>query len=253
MTLAARDATGLGGYPEVVRVMTELAEETIQAAVRCQTRLLAERFGVPMSEEGVPQDLLVVGMGKLGGAELNVSSDIDLIFLYDCDGETRPTEEFPARRSLSNREFFERVARRVIPMLSDIRGCGFVFRVDMRLRPNGTSGPMVCSSGMLEEYLYTQGRDWERFAWLKGRIVSEPVFASPDAYKAQCASIESLVRPFVYRKYVDFSAISSLAALHDMIRAETIRRELKHQGRGSMSNSEAAVSAILNLSRRPSR
>ena len=96
VTLAARDATGLGGYPEVVRVMTELAEETIQAAVRCQTRLLAERFGVPMSEDGVPQDLLVVGMGKLGGAELNVSSDIDLIFLYDCDGETRPTEEFPA-------------------------------------------------------------------------------------------------------------------------------------------------------------
>lgn len=232
VTLAARDATGLGGYPEVVRVMTELAEETIQAAVRCQTRLLAERFGVPMSEDGVPQDLLVVGMGKLGGAELNVSSDIDLIFLYDCDGETRPTEEFPARRSLSNREFFERVARRVIPMLSDIRGCGFVFRVDMRLRPNGTSGPMVCSSGMLEEYLYTQGRDWERFAWLKGRIVSEPVFSSPDAYKSQCASIESLVRPFVYRKYVDFSAISSLAALHDMIRAETIRRELKHQGQG---------------------
>ena len=118
--LAARDAVGLGGYPEVVRVMTELAEESIQAAVSFEVKSLASRFGVPMSPEGVPQDLLVVGMGKLGGGELNVSSDIDLIYLYDEDGETRPTEEYPARRSLTNREFFERVGKRVITLLSDI-------------------------------------------------------------------------------------------------------------------------------------
>ncbi len=230
--LAARDAVGLGGYPEVVRVMTELAEESIQAAVSFEVKSLASRFGVPMSPEGVPQDLLVVGMGKLGGGELNVSSDIDLIYLYDEDGETRPTEEYPARRSLTNREFFERVGKRVITLLSDIRGCGFVFRVDMRLRPDGTSGPLACSSGMLEEYLYTQGRDWERFAWLKGRIVSSPVFSSEEEFRSQCRSVRILVQPFVYRKYVDFSAISSLASLHAMIRAETNRRELKHLGRG---------------------
>ncbi len=233
VTLIARDASGAGGYPEVVRTMTDLAEESVQAAVRMQVKLAAQRFGVPMSEEGVPQDLMVVGMGKLGGEELNVSSDIDLIFLYDRDGETRSTEEYPARRNLSNREFFERVARRLIPMLSDIRGCGFVFRVDMRLRPDGDSGPIVCSSDMLEEYLYTQGRDWERFAWLKGRIISAPVFSSTGQFEAQCGSVASLIRPFVYRKYVDFSAISSLASLHDMIRAEAARRELKHAGRGS--------------------
>lgn len=231
--LAARDALGLGGYPEVVAAMTGFAEITIQAAVACQVKALAERFGVPSSEEtGEPQDLLVVGMGKLGGQELNVSSDIDLIFLYDCDGETRETAEYHPRRTISNREFFERVGRRVIPMLNNIEGCGFVFRVDMRLRPDGDAGPMACSSGMLEEYLYTQGREWERFAWLKGRIVSAPVFANEEQFASQCRSIDTLVRPFVYRKYVDFSAVSSLAGLHAMIRAETQRRELQHSGKG---------------------
>lgn len=231
--LAARDALGLGGYPEVVASMTRFAEITVQAAVAYQAKQLAERFGVPCCvETGEPQDLLVVGMGKLGGEELNVSSDIDLVFLYDCDGETRATDEYRPRRTVSNREFFERVGRRVIPMLSNIEGCGFVFRVDMRLRPDGDAGPMACSSGMLEEYLYTQGREWERFAWLKGRIVSAPVFATEAQFASQCRSIESLVRPFVYRKYVDFSAVSSLAGLHAMIRDETRRRELQHQGKG---------------------
>lgn len=231
--LAARDALGLGGYPEVVVSMTRFAEITVQAAVAYQARQLAERFGVPCcAETGEPQDLLVVGMGKLGGEELNVSSDIDLIFLYDCDGETRATDKYRPRRTVSNREFFERMGRRVIPMLSNIEGCGFVFRVDMRLRPDGDAGPMACSSGMLEEYLYTQGREWERFAWLKGRIVSAPVFSTEAQFVAQCRSIEALVRPFVYRKYVDFSAVSSLAGLHAMIRDETRRRELQHQGKG---------------------
>ena len=232
VSLAARDATGRCGYPEVVKAMTEFAELAVQAALECQLRLMAARYGVPHSEEGVAQDLLVVGMGKLGGAELNVSSDIDLVFLYDSEGETRPTAEFPGRRTVSNAEFFARVARRVIPMLSDIQGCGFVFRVDTRLRPDGDSGPIVCSSGMLEEYLYSQGRDWERFAWLKGRIVSRPFFSDPASFDAQCRSIEELVRPFVFRKYVDFSAISALSSLHDMIRAEAERREALHRGQG---------------------
>ncbi|MCG5030328.1 bifunctional [glutamate--ammonia ligase]-adenylyl-L-tyrosine phosphorylase/[glutamate--ammonia-ligase] adenylyltransferase [Mesosutterella sp. OilRF-GAM-744-9] len=233
MRLLVRNALRIGGYPEVVSSMTRFAEITVQAAVKSVVTSLAERFGVPCSENtGQPQDLLVVGMGKLGGAELNVSSDIDLIFLYDEDGETQESGGFKPRRSISNREFFERASRRIIPLLSDIRGCGFVFRVDMRLRPDGDSGPMACSSGMLEEYLYTEGREWERFAWIKARIVSSPVFSSEQQFRGQCSSVSSLVRPFVYRKYVDFSAVSSLARLHDMIRAESRRRELQHRGRG---------------------
>ena len=175
VNIIGRNATGRIDYFEVVRLMSDFAETAVTATVKVNARELAERCGVPYGMSGRPQDLMVVGMGKLGGRELNVSSDIDLIFLFDEEGETRATPEFPnARRTLTVQEFYERLARRVIPALNDIEGPGFVFRVDMRLRPNGESGPIVCSTDMLEEYLYTQGRDWERFAWLKGRIINEP-------------------------------------------------------------------------------
>lgn len=226
VSLAARNASGACGYDEVVDTMTRFAELAVSLVAAAQSRALAERCGVPTGQGGAPQDLLVVGMGKLGGGELNVSSDIDLVFLYDEDGETAPAPEFPnGTRTLANSEFFTRLARRVIADLNDLSGPGFVFRVDMRLRPNGDSGPLVCSSDMLEEYLYAQGRDWERFAWLKSRIVNRPVFASQAAFDAAKRGIESLVRPFVYRKYLDFSAIASLTKLHEAIRAETDRRE----------------------------
>lgn len=227
VTLAGQDALHIIGYETVVRVMSDFAQFSIQKVVQVHARALAERHGVPMSANGIPQDLMVVGMGKLGGRELNVSSDIDLIFVYDEDGQTEATPEYPlARRTVSVQNFFERLARRIIPALNNVQGEGFVFRVDMRLRPNGESGAIVCSIGMLEEYLYTQGRDWERFAWLKGRIVSEPVFADADSFRQQTRALESLIRPFVYRKYLDFGAIESLNKLHEMIRAETARREL---------------------------
>jgi [glutamine synthetase] adenylyltransferase / [glutamine synthetase]-adenylyl-L-tyrosine phosphorylase len=103
-------------------------------------------------------------------------------------------------RPLTNHEFFERLGRRIIAALSDTTGDGFVFRVDMRLRPNGDAGPLVVSTAMLEEYLVALGREWERFAWLKGRIVSVPVFASPAEFAAQRASLEEIVRPFVFRR-----------------------------------------------------
>ncbi len=226
IALIARDTTGLADFEEVVRTMSDLAEVTVSAAVRVHSRDLARRYGVPTSAEGVPQDLLVVGMGKLGGRELNVSSDIDLIFVYDEAGDTKPTAEFPdARKSVSNHEFFERLAKRVIPAINDVEGVGFVFRVDMRLRPFGDGGPIVVSRDMLEEYLYAEGRDWERFAWLKGRVVNDPVFMTAEAFDEATKGLRSLVRPFVFRKYVDFSALSSLTRMHEMIRAETARRE----------------------------
>lgn len=226
LTVLSRDVTGAADYFEVVRTMTDLAEEAICHTVRAHALALSERYGVPSSEEGVAQDFLVVGMGKLGGEELNVSSDIDLIFVYDEQGQCCPTESCPnPRRQLSNAEFFERLSKKVIAALSDILGAGFVFRVDMRLRPNGDSGPIVISNDMLEEYLYVQGREWERFAWLKARIVNEPVFTDSDTFSQQCKNVYDVVRPFVFRRYVDFNAISALSNLHKLIRAETQRRE----------------------------
>lgn len=226
VTVAGRDITGACDFAEVVATMTALAEETVSAAVRVHARALAARFGVPVSEEGVVQDLLVVGMGKLGGEELNASSDIDLVFVYDEGGNTAPLGEFAnARRQISNHEFFDKLAKRVIASLNDLDGIGFVFRVDMRLRPFGDAGPLVVSSAMLEDYLYSEGRDWERFAWLKGRVVNTPVLGTVEDFNAAVSGLGKLVRPFVFRKYVDFSAISALARLHELIRAETARRE----------------------------
>ena len=222
LNLIGRNASGACGYDEVVEVMSDFAEVAVNRVVCVHSRELASRYGMPVNGDGEPQDLLVVGMGKLGGRELNVSSDIDLVFLYGDDGMTKASE---GGRSISNEEFFTRLARRIIPALNDPEGPGFVFRVDMRLRPNGDSGPIVASSGMLEEYLYSQGRDWERFAWLKGRIVNGPVFAGEEAFARQCAEIRALVQPFVYRKYLDFDAISSLMKLHRLVRADTDRRE----------------------------
>ena len=230
-SLIVRDATGACGLPEVVSTTTALAELAVQRVVAVHARELAEVHGVPTSEAGEPQDLLVIGMGKLGGGELNVSSDIDLIFVYDEDGETRPLPGGGDIRPLSNHEFFIRLGRRVIPAISDVTADGYVFRVDMRLRPNGDAGPLAVSSAMLEEYLMVQGREWERFAWLKGRVVSAPVFASPGQFDRQAASIFAVVRPFVFRKYLDFGAINALRELHGLIRAESSRRNAGREER----------------------
>ena len=228
LTLITRDTTGRAELAEIVATMTEFAELAVQSAVAVQARELAADHGIPIGADGVPQDLLVVGMGKLGGGELNVSSDIDLIFVYDEDGETYGAN---ARRRISNHEFFAQLGRRVIALLNDATADGFVFRVDMRLRPNGSAGPLAVSNAMLEEYLMAQGREWERFAWLKGRIVSSPVFASATQFEAQCAALDGIVRPFVFRKYLDFGAIAALRDLHKLIRAEAARRSFERQGR----------------------
>ena len=189
--------------------------------------------GVPTSAEGLPQDLLVVGMGKLGGAELNVSSDVDLVFVYDENGTTQADPQYTApTRPLTNHEFFERLGRRVIAALAEVTSDGFVFRVDMRLRPNGDAGPIAVSNAMLEEYFVALGREWERFAWLKGRVVSCPVFATVEQFAVQRAALEGVVRPFVFRKYLDYGAIAALRELHALIRAETGRRTAGREGRG---------------------
>ena len=149
-------------------------------------------------------------MGKLGGAELNVSSDIDLIFVYPEEGETR------GPNAISNHEYFTRLGRRLIAALSEFTADGYVFRVDMRLRPYGDSGPLVASFDALENYFITQGREWERYAWIKARALTGD----------RAAELLELVRPFVYRRHLDYSAIAALRDLHRQIRLEVARRDI---------------------------
>jgi len=211
--LILRDLGGLCDLNEVMRAMTALAEISVQRAQQCCMDSLTAQFGQPLGVDSkAPQQMLVIGMGKLGGGELNVSSDIDLIFVYPEEGET------DGARSLSNHEFFSRLGRRIIALINDLTADGYVFRVDMRLRPYGDSGPLVMSFAALEEYLVAQGREWERYAWIKARVISPP-------HDSHSAELEQLVQPFVFRKYLDFGAVDSMRKLHAQIRAEVVRRE----------------------------
>jgi glutamate-ammonia-ligase adenylyltransferase len=218
---AVRDLSGRAALGEVVATMTDLAEVAIAAALDHWTPALERDHGVPTGPSG-RQSLLVVGMGKLGGRELNVSSDIDLVFVYPEEGETR---DAPAGRELSNHDFFVRLGRKVITTLADRTHEGQVFRVDMRLRPWGDAGPLASSFEALEAYFVAQGREWERYAWIKGRVVG---ISAAEAHKRaqRVAELEALVRPFVYRKYLDFGTIGAIRALHAQIRQEVTRRDL---------------------------
>jgi len=215
--LILRDLNGLADLNEIMQSMTALAEECVQRAQACLTRTLHEQFGSPSDKAGATtQELLVIAMGKLGGGELNVSSDIDLIFVYPEDGET------DGPHKLSNHEFFTRLGRRLINIISELTADGYVFRVDMRLRPYGDSGPLVTSFAALEEYLISQGREWERYAWIKARVIAPA--ENPQQPSPQTTELIQLVQPFVYRKYLDFGAIDSMRKLHAQIRHEVQRR-----------------------------
>lgn len=217
--LAARDLGGRADLQEVFAAMTALADVSITTAHSYHHGWLAQRHGEPFGEESKrAQALIVVAMGKLGGGELNVSSDIDLIFVYGEEGQTRgePGAQ-TAGGSLSNHEFFTLLGKRIIATLGASNADGFVFRVDMRLRPYGDSGPLVASLAMLEDYFFTQARAWERYAWAKARTVTG---ASHDL-----AALASLVRPFVFRRYLDFVALENLRDMHRQVREEVKRRD----------------------------
>ncbi|VBJ21811.1 bifunctional glutamine-synthetase adenylyltransferase/deadenyltransferase [Burkholderia pseudomallei] len=215
--VAERDLAGRADVAEVTGTMTDLAEAAIQRALALLAAELEAQYGEPRGPSGERLALGVVGMGKLGGRELNVSSDIDLIFVYEDDGETAGG----ARGPIAVHEFFTRLGRRLIGVLSEATADGYVFRVDMRLRPNGDSGPLVCSLGMLEEYFYVQGREWERYAWIKGRLVTERASA---AARRLAQQLDAIVKPFVYRRYLDFGVIGAIRSLHEQIRQEARRR-----------------------------
>jgi glutamate-ammonia-ligase adenylyltransferase len=207
--IATRDLAGLAPLGEVVECMTLIAELAVARAVEVIGKGLAERYGTPRGADGRAQELIVIGMGKLGGRELNVSSDIDLIFVYPEDGDTDGT------KSISNFEYFTRLGRALINAIADVTEDGQVFRVDMRLRPNGDSGPLVCSFDMLENYFVTQGREWERYAWIKARPLTG----------RRHEELEAIRRPFVFRKYLDFGAINAMRELHAQIRQEVAKKD----------------------------
>ena len=203
LRVMARDLAGRADLDEVCGTMTDLAEVCIGAALKDEA-------------------LLVVGMGKLGGRELNVSSDIDLVFLFSGTPEEQ--------------ERHERSGRRLIRLLSETTEDGFAFRVDMRLRPYGDSGPLVCNLQALEHYFITQGREWERYAWLKARVIGPAV-----------PELEAVVRPFVFRKYLDYGTLGALRALHAEVRRDVARRELAEHvklGPGGIREIEFIVQAL---------
>ena len=211
LRIIARDLGGVATLDEVMTTVTALADIAIATAVAHLEHEFAVEYGEPLALDGGPaQHLHVVAMGKLGGCELNVSSDIDLVFVYPEDGETG------GPRKLSNHEYFTRFARRLIALLSEMTADGYVFRVDMRLRPLGSDGPLAVSFGMLENYFITQGREWERYAWIKARVVCGD--------RAQ--ELADLARPFVFRRHLDYSAFESMRGLHQEIRREVERRDI---------------------------
>jgi len=207
-----RDLNGESPVEHTLRALSDLADELIRAAAAAAIRLLEPTFGVARDAASAPSELVVLGMGKLGGRELNFSSDVDLIFLYSQGGESS------GPRVIDNAEYFSRLGGMLIRLLDAPTEDGFVCRVDMRLRPFGQSGPLAISVDALEDYLQQHGRDWERYAWIKARpIVGAPAYA--DTYR-------DCVRPFVYRRYLDFGVFESLRDMKALIAREVARRDL---------------------------
>lgn len=202
----------------VTTAMTELAEVTLDCALTHAQQQLDARHGAPIRADGTRAQLWIVGMGKLGARELNVSSDIDLIYVYDQDGDTAGLPD--GRGKTTVHEYFCKVVRLVYGLIGETTDHGFVFRVDLALRPNGNSGPACVSLAALEEYFQVQGREWERFAWLKSRIVA-PLSQVQDG---GAQALRPVVLPFVFRRYLDYNVFASLRTLHGQIRAQAISR-----------------------------
>ena len=221
LVLAERTIRDDATLSEVFAATTRLAEITTQAAINAAFADQLALFGHPCDIQGQEQCLLVIGMGKLGGGELNVSSDIDLVLVYREPGKTRGDAYGQGQIDCS--DFFARVVRCALPLIQDITSQGFVFRVDLRLRPHGDAGPVAITLNYLEDYLLSEGRSWERFAWLRSRVVASTPIEN-DSRLRDIQALKQIVEPFVYRRYLDFSAIAALQDLHQKIQKEHIQR-----------------------------
>ena len=219
--IAIRDLSGLASLQEVMMTMSDLADALVTGALDWHYEQFCKRYGTPYGRDtGLQQKMLVIGMGKLGGQELNFSSDIDLIFAYPEGGETRLDEHSNAKRTITNDVFFTRLGQALNKSLNEMTGDGFVYRVDMRLRPFGDAGPLAVTFASLEHYYELHGRAWERYALVKARVMAG------DAEDAKY--MFDILRPFVYRRYVDFSAMDSLRELKRMIAAQVKKKGMKH-------------------------
>ena len=209
-----RDLAGWADLAETVRDLSAMADTCLQQALEVLYQWQCVELGTPYNKDNVAQELIILGMGKLGAGELNLSSDIDLIFTYPESGETQG-----GRRSLSNEEFFTRLGRKLIQALDNLTVDGFVFRVDMRLRPFGESGALVANFNAMENYYQSQGREWERYAMIKARAIT----GSEVSKKA----IMDLLRPFVYRRYLDYGVFDALREMKRMIAAQLYKKGME--------------------------
>lgn len=210
--ILAADILQLQPVTESLKAVSALADTLINSAYHWSWQQLTTQWGTPCDELGEPMPMLILGMGKLGGHELNFSSDIDLIFTYPAHGETRG-----GRRAVEHQQFYTRLGQKLISALHQVTADGFVYRVDMRLRPFGDSGPLALSFAAMEDYYQEQGREWERYALLKARVLN------PD--KRYTPELQQLLKPFIYRRYIDFSAIESLRRMKQLIEQENRRQQ----------------------------
>jgi len=212
LRLIWRDVNGLDGVEQTLAGASALAEASLGAALAFAESVLVRRHGTPRNAEGVAQRLVVIAMGKLGGGELNFSSDIDLILAFAENGAS------DGGRPLANEAYFARLGQLLVKLLAEITADGFAFRIDLRLRPFGNAGRVALPFAAMEQYYQREGRDWERYAWIKARPVAGDVGAGKRL-------VESL-RPFVYRKYLDYTAFAGLREMKTLIDAEVARKDL---------------------------
>ena len=211
--IAWRDLAGLAGLVETLGDLSDLADVAVSAALDRLYAWQCQRYGAPRGADGQPQRMVVLGMGKLGGRELNFSSDIDLIFAYPSQGET------DGARAISNEEFFRRLGQRLGKVLAETTADGFVFRVDLRLRPFGESGPLAISFAAFEDYYQHHGRDWERYAMIKARAIAGDLEAGE--------RLLNELRPFIYRRYLDYGAFTALREMKTLIAREVERKGMQ--------------------------
>lgn len=241
MQIAVADILQQLPIRQICYLQSVLAEQLINCAQDWSYYQTCQQYGVPVSATGEEQHLLVLAMGKLGGEELNFSSDVDLIFGFPEDGETRVGEG--QRKSIENQMFFMRHGQKLISLLSDNTADGFVYRVDMRLRPYGQSGALVANFNALQDYYLEQGREWERFAMIKARILQ----AHPH-FREQLVNI---IRPFSFRRYIDFSVLESIRQLKQKITAELLRKDAQNNiklGDGGIRELEFIVQSLQLIS-----
>lgn len=228
--LAWRDLSAAGDLDEIMEGVSALAEGCIDAALNHHHAWLSARFGAPRDARGQAVGMVVLGLGKLGGGELNYSSDVDLIFAYDGAGQT------DGARAISNQEYFVKLGRKLVASLEQVTAEGFVFRADMRLRPNGESGPLALSFDAIEQYYQIHGRGWERYALIKARAVAGDRRAG--------ARLQRMLLPFVYRKYLDFGAFDSIREMKRLIERELQKKGMQDDiklGRGGIREIEFLV------------